>query len=169
MLRTTDKVSKWAGAQCTNCQTTTTTVWRMNANGDPLCNPCGLYYKRHQVNRPAILWNDVVKTRKRKASQKKKKPASSLGGAGPADGPAGGFTVVAGGSDGGNSGEVASDLALGPPGTAHLYQGLGPVVLSEPVSPLMPFPGPLLGSPTGSFPTGPMPPTTSTVEAPLSS
>ncbi|KAK1346169.1 hypothetical protein QTO34_000022 [Cnephaeus nilssonii] len=159
-----------AGAQCTNCQTTTTAVWRMNANGDPVCNACGLYYKRHQVNRPVTMWNDVVKTRKRKASQKKKKPASSLGGTGPADAPAGDFMVVAGGSDGGNFGEVASGLALGPPGTAHLYQGLGPEVLSGPVSPLMPSPGPLLGSPTGSFPTGPMPPSTSsTVVAPLSS
>ncbi|KAK1346187.1 hypothetical protein QTO34_000040 [Cnephaeus nilssonii] len=120
-------ISKQAGAQCTNCQTTTTTLWRMNASGDPVCNACGLYYKLHQANRPVTLWNDVVKTRKRKASQKKKKkPASSLGGTGPADAPAGDFMVVAGGSDGGNSGEVASGLALGPPGTAHLYQGLGP-------------------------------------------
>ncbi|KAK1346162.1 hypothetical protein QTO34_000015 [Cnephaeus nilssonii] len=90
-------VSKWAGAQCTNCQTTTTALWRMNANGDPVCNACGLYYKRHQVNRPVTLWNDVVKTRKRKPSQKKKKKAaSSLGGTGPADAPAGGFMMVAG-------------------------------------------------------------------------
>ncbi|XP_054570292.1 erythroid transcription factor-like [Eptesicus fuscus] len=166
------KVSKQAGAQCTNCQTTIPAVCQVNANGDPVCNACGLYYKRHQVNvaQPLTMQKDGAKTRKHKSShKKKKKPASSLGGAGPADGPAGGFMVVAGGSDGGNSGEVASGLALGLPGTAHLYQGLGPVVLSGPVSPLMPFPGPLLGSPTGSFPTGLMPPTTtSTVEAPLS-
>lgn len=77
--------------------------------------------------------------------------------------------VVAGGSDGGNGGEVASGLRLGPPGTAHLYQGLGPEMLSGPVSHLMPFPGIQLGSPTGSFPTSPMPPTTtSTLEAPIS-
>ncbi|KAK1346172.1 hypothetical protein QTO34_000025 [Cnephaeus nilssonii] len=165
------KVSKRAGAQCTNCQTTTPAVCQVNANGDPVCNACGLSYKRHQVNvaQPLTMQKDGVKTRKHKAShKKKKKAASSLGGTGPADAPAGGFMMVAGGSDGGNSGEVASGLALGPPGTVHLYQGLGPVVLSGPVSPLMPFPGPLLGSPTGSFPTGPMPPTTSsTVEAPL--
>ncbi|KAK1346250.1 LOW QUALITY PROTEIN: hypothetical protein QTO34_000104 [Cnephaeus nilssonii] len=160
--------SKRAGAQCTNCQTTTPAVCQVNANGDPVCNACGLSYKRHQANRPLTMQKDGVKTRKHKAShKKKKKAASSLGGTGPADA-SGGFMMVAGGSDGGNSGEVASGLALGPPGTAHLYQGLGPVVLSGPVSPLMPFPGPLLGSPTGSFPTGPMPPTTSsTVEAPL--
>lgn len=114
---------------------------------------------------------DGIQTRNRKASGKgKKKRGSSLGGTGAAEGPAGSFMVVAGGSSSGNCGEVASGLTLGPPGTAHLYQGLGPVVLSGPVSHLMPFPGPLLGSPTGSFPTGPMPPTTTTtVVAPLSS
>nr|KAF6294591.1 GATA binding protein 1 [Pipistrellus kuhlii] len=165
-LKKRPKVSKRAGTRCTNCQTTTTAVWRMNASGEPLCNACGLYYKRHQANRPAIMQKDAVKTRKQQASQKKK-PASSLGGPGPADGPADGSMDRD--SDGGNCGEVASGLTLGPPGTAQLYQGLGPVVLSGPVSHLMPFPGPLLGSPTGSFPTGPMLPTTSsTVEAPFS-
>ncbi|XP_036161497.1 erythroid transcription factor-like [Myotis myotis] len=163
------KVSKRAGAQCTNCQTTITAVWRLNANRDPVCNACGLYYKRHQVNRPRTVQKGGIKSRKPRPSQKEKKPVSSLGGTGPADAPAGGFMVVAGGSDSGNCGEVASGLRLGPPGTAHLYRGPGPVVLSGPVSHLMPFPGPLLGSPTGSFPTGPMPPTTtSTVDAPLS-
>uniref|UniRef100_G1Q8W9 GATA-type domain-containing protein n=1 Tax=Myotis lucifugus TaxID=59463 RepID=G1Q8W9_MYOLU len=163
------KVSKRAGAQCSNCQTTITAVWRLNANRDPVCNACGIYYKRHQVNRPLTMRKDGIQSRKPRASQKKKKPVSSLAGTGPGDAPAGGFMVVAGGSDGGNCGEVASGLTLGPPGTAHLYQGPGPEVLSGPVSHLMPFPGPLLGSPTGSFPTGPMPPTTtSTVEAPLS-
>lgn len=123
-----------------------------------------------QVNRPLTMRKDGIQTRNRKASGKgKKKRGSSLGGTGAAEGPAGSFMVVAGGSSSGNCGEVASGLTLGPPGTAHLYQGLGPVVLSGPVSHLMPFPGPLLGSPTGSFPTGPMPPTTTTVVAPLSS
>lgn len=113
---------------------------------------------------------DGIQTRNRKASGKgKKKRGSSLGGA-VAEGQPSGFMVVAGGSGSGNCGEVASGLTLGAPGTAHLYQGLGPMVLSGPVSHLMPFPGPLLGSPTGSFSTGPVPPTTSTtVVAPLSS
>ncbi|XP_005411336.1 PREDICTED: erythroid transcription factor isoform X2 [Chinchilla lanigera] len=163
-------VSKRAGTQCTNCQTTTTTLWRRNASGDPVCNACGLYYKLHQVNRPLTMRKDGIQTRNRKASGKgKKKRGSSLGGAA-AEGQAGGFMVVAGGSGSGNCGEVASGLSLGPPGTAHLYQGLGPVVLSGPVSHLVPFPGPLLGSPAGSFSAGPVPPTTSTtVVAPLGS
>ncbi|KAM9667576.1 erythroid transcription factor isoform 2-T2 [Dama dama] len=164
-------VSKRAGTQCTNCQTTTTTLWRRNASGDPVCNACGLYYKLHQVNRPLTMRKDGIQTRNRKASGKgKKKRGSSLGATGAAEGPSGGFMVVAGGSSSGNCGEVTSGLTLGPPGTAHVYQGLGPVVLSGPVSHIMPFPGPLLGSPTGSFPTGPVPPTTTTsVVAPLSS
>jgi len=39
-----------AGTCCANCQTTTTTLWRRNANGDPVCNACGLYYKLHNVS-----------------------------------------------------------------------------------------------------------------------
>lgn len=46
-------VSKRAGTQCTNCQTTTTTLWRRNASGDPVCNACGLYFKLHQVCYPS--------------------------------------------------------------------------------------------------------------------
>lgn len=39
-----------AGTCCANCQTTTTTLWRRNSNGDPVCNACGLYYKLHNVS-----------------------------------------------------------------------------------------------------------------------
>ncbi|KAA0190077.1 hypothetical protein HAZT_HAZT002110, partial [Hyalella azteca] len=35
------------GMVCTNCQTTTTTLWRRNSQGEPVCNACGLYYKLH--------------------------------------------------------------------------------------------------------------------------
>ena len=38
-----------AGTSCANCQATTTTLWRRNHNGDPVCNACGLYYKLHGV------------------------------------------------------------------------------------------------------------------------
>lgn len=44
-----------AGTSCANCQTTTTTLWRRNANGDPVCNACGLYYKLHNVSVTVIL------------------------------------------------------------------------------------------------------------------
>ncbi|XP_059361455.1 transcription factor GATA-3-like isoform X6 [Carassius carassius] len=44
-----------AGTSCANCQTTTTTLWRRNANGDPVCNACGLYYKLHNVSSIAVF------------------------------------------------------------------------------------------------------------------
>ncbi|CAG5127070.1 unnamed protein product, partial [Candidula unifasciata] len=36
------------GLCCANCNTTTTTLWRRNGEGEPVCNACGLYYKLHQ-------------------------------------------------------------------------------------------------------------------------
>ncbi|XP_057245088.1 erythroid transcription factor-like, partial [Malurus melanocephalus] len=42
-------VSKRAGTVCSNCQTSTTTLWRRSPRGDPVCNACGLYYKLHRV------------------------------------------------------------------------------------------------------------------------
>lgn len=62
-----------AGTSCANCQTTTTTLWRRNANGDPVCNACGLYYKLHNVNRPLTMKKEGIQTRNRKMSSKSKK------------------------------------------------------------------------------------------------
>ncbi|XP_051281576.1 GATA-binding factor 2 isoform X4 [Dicentrarchus labrax] len=42
-------VSQRKGTQCVNCSTATTTLWRRNSAGEPVCNACGLYYKLHQV------------------------------------------------------------------------------------------------------------------------
>ena len=39
-----------AGTSCANCSTSTTTLWRRNQNGEPVCNACGLYYKLHNVS-----------------------------------------------------------------------------------------------------------------------
>uniref|UniRef100_A0A8C0HHW0 GATA binding protein 1 n=1 Tax=Chelonoidis abingdonii TaxID=106734 RepID=A0A8C0HHW0_CHEAB len=66
-------VSKRAGTQCSNCQTTTTTLWRRNSSGEPVCNACGLYYKLHNVNRPLTMRKDGIQTRNRKVSGKGKK------------------------------------------------------------------------------------------------
>ncbi|XP_043936307.1 GATA-binding factor 1-B-like [Protopterus annectens] len=66
-------VSKRAGTQCTNCHTTTTTLWRRNASGEPVCNACGLYYKLHNVNRPLTMKKEGIQTRNRKVSSKSKK------------------------------------------------------------------------------------------------
>ncbi|KAJ3601999.1 hypothetical protein NHX12_029760 [Muraenolepis orangiensis] len=66
-------VSKRAGTLCANCHTSTTTLWRRNANGEPVCNACGLYYKLHSVNRPLTMKKDGIQTRNRKVSNKNKK------------------------------------------------------------------------------------------------
>lgn len=50
---------------CTNCDTTNTPLWRRNAEGDPLCNACGLFFKLHGIVRPLSLKTDVIKKRNR--------------------------------------------------------------------------------------------------------
>ncbi|XP_075064709.1 trans-acting T-cell-specific transcription factor GATA-3 isoform X3 [Mixophyes fleayi] len=67
-----------AGTSCANCQTTTTTLWRRNANGDPVCNACGLYYKLHNINRPLTMKKEGIQTRNRKMSSKSKKSKKIL-------------------------------------------------------------------------------------------
>lgn len=62
-----------AGTCCANCQTTITTLWRRNGNGDPVCNACGLYYKLHNVNRPLTMKKEGIQTRNRKMSSKSKR------------------------------------------------------------------------------------------------
>jgi hypothetical protein len=51
--------------QCTNCNTTTTPLWRRNPEGKPLCNACGLFLKLHGVVRPLSLKTNVIKKRNR--------------------------------------------------------------------------------------------------------
>ncbi|KAM4678545.1 trans-acting T-cell-specific transcription factor GATA-3 isoform 1-T1 [Discoglossus pictus] len=69
----TQSAARRAGTSCANCQTTTTTLWRRNANGDPVCNACGLYYKLHNINRPLTMKKEGIQTRNRKMSSKSKK------------------------------------------------------------------------------------------------
>jgi len=52
--------------RCANCQTQTTSLWRRNKDGNPVCNACGLYVKLHGVERPTQMRKDKVQTRKRK-------------------------------------------------------------------------------------------------------
>ncbi|XP_029712169.1 trans-acting T-cell-specific transcription factor GATA-3 isoform X2 [Aedes albopictus] len=54
------------GVVCANCSTTTTTLWRRNNRGEPVCNACGLYHKLHNVDRPLTMKKDGIQTRKRK-------------------------------------------------------------------------------------------------------
>ncbi|XP_076128427.1 transcription factor GATA-4 [Alosa pseudoharengus] len=58
--------SRRVGLSCTNCHTSTTTLWRRNAEGEPVCNACGLYMKLHGVPRPLAMKKDGIQTRKRK-------------------------------------------------------------------------------------------------------
>lgn len=49
-LQSLQSAARRAGTSCANCKTTTTTLWRRNQNGEPVCNACGLYYKLHNVS-----------------------------------------------------------------------------------------------------------------------
>ncbi|KAL5281856.1 GATAd family protein [Megaselia abdita] len=51
---------------CSNCGTTTTTIWRRNLRGEMVCNACGLYFKLHGVNRPHSMRRDTIHTRRRR-------------------------------------------------------------------------------------------------------
>ena len=64
-----------APTSCTNCFTQTTPLWRRNADGQPLCNACGLFLKLHGVVRPLSLKTDVIKKRNRGSGQQEGKSA----------------------------------------------------------------------------------------------
>ncbi|XP_050783279.1 erythroid transcription factor isoform X1 [Gopherus flavomarginatus] len=125
-------ISKRAGTQCSNCQTTTTTLWRRNSSGEPVCNACGLYYKLHNVNRPLTMRKDGIQTRNRKVSGKGKKRR----GAAPGEGGAGPPTPL----------ELLSPLGEDP---ASLY-ALSPMVLSSHLLPFSPSTH-LLGPPPAAY------------------
>ena len=57
---------------CANCQTTNTPLWRRDANGNAICNACGLYYKLHLVHRPITMMRTEIKRRKRSADKNKR-------------------------------------------------------------------------------------------------
>ncbi|EFP07199.1 CRE-ELT-1 protein [Caenorhabditis remanei] len=61
---------KRTGIECVNCHTNTTTLWRRNGEGHPVCNACGLYYKLHKVERPMAMKKEGIQTRNRKLSSK---------------------------------------------------------------------------------------------------
>ncbi|XP_076306845.1 uncharacterized protein LOC143223164 [Tachypleus tridentatus] len=66
--------SRRVGLACSNCRTNTTSLWRRNSLGEPVCNACGLYYKLHGVNRPLAMKKDSIQTRKRKPKTSVSKP-----------------------------------------------------------------------------------------------
>ena len=62
--------SKRDGTSCSNCYSTTTTLWRRTTAGEIVCNACGLYQKIHNTPRPISLKKDNILTRKRKQGKK---------------------------------------------------------------------------------------------------
>ncbi|KAI7891770.1 uncharacterized protein EV154DRAFT_507157 [Mucor mucedo] len=73
MLDFTTKTTSDENIICSNCQATTTPLWRRDAAGKTICNACGLYYKLHHVHRPATMMRTVIKRRKRCPSSIDKK------------------------------------------------------------------------------------------------
>ncbi|KAE8743163.1 hypothetical protein FOCC_FOCC011256 [Frankliniella occidentalis] len=75
--------SRRQGLSCSNCSTRTTSLWRRNAAGEPVCNACGLYFKLHGIHRPLAMKKDSIQSRKRKpkgGSSKSVVVASGAGG-----------------------------------------------------------------------------------------
>ncbi|KAJ6457324.1 hypothetical protein C8R45DRAFT_566770 [Mycena sanguinolenta] len=50
-------------AQCYNCHTTATPLWRKDDEGKTVCNACGLYYKLHGSARPISMKSDIIRKR----------------------------------------------------------------------------------------------------------
>uniref|UniRef100_S4R4S7 GATA binding protein 4 n=1 Tax=Petromyzon marinus TaxID=7757 RepID=S4R4S7_PETMA len=57
--------SRRVGLSCSNCQTSTTTLWRRNAEGEPGYIACGIIVIEG-VPRPLAMKKDGIQTRKRK-------------------------------------------------------------------------------------------------------
>ncbi|KAI8884993.1 hypothetical protein K501DRAFT_284564 [Backusella circina FSU 941] len=63
--------------RCSNCDTTTTPLWRRDPYQNPLCNACGLFYKLHGVQRPLCLKTNVIKKRNRSRADTSSSSSSS--------------------------------------------------------------------------------------------
>ena len=55
-LQSLQSAARRAGTSCANCKTATTTLWRRNQAGEPVCNACGLYYKLHNVSNTIVFF-----------------------------------------------------------------------------------------------------------------
>ncbi|KZT36132.1 hypothetical protein SISSUDRAFT_1063924 [Sistotremastrum suecicum HHB10207 ss-3] len=57
-------------AQCYNCHTMATPLWRKDDEGKTVCNACGLYYKLHGSSRPISMKSDVIRKRSRQDARR---------------------------------------------------------------------------------------------------
>lgn len=65
---TTPKSSSCRQQNCSNCHADKTPLWRKGADGNTLCNKCGLYWSRHGKHRPIKLDRSTRKPPSRKNS-----------------------------------------------------------------------------------------------------
>ncbi|TPX59287.1 hypothetical protein CcCBS67573_g09101 [Chytriomyces confervae] len=55
--------------KCINCCITETSLWRRDDDGNPICNPCGLYFRLHNKPRRVVVdVPTVIRRRKRLSS-----------------------------------------------------------------------------------------------------
>ncbi|OAX32845.1 GATA-domain-containing protein, partial [Rhizopogon vinicolor AM-OR11-026] len=47
-------------AQCYNCHTTATPLWRKDDEGNMVCNACSLYYKLHGSAHPISMKFNII-------------------------------------------------------------------------------------------------------------
>ncbi|KAJ8517088.1 hypothetical protein ONZ45_g5678 [Pleurotus djamor] len=65
-------------AECYNCHTTSTPLWRKDGEGETVCNACGLFYKLHGVARPLSMRSNVVRKRSSHATEGLSNDSSEL-------------------------------------------------------------------------------------------
>ncbi|KAF7373864.1 hypothetical protein MSAN_00598400 [Mycena sanguinolenta] len=124
-------------AQCYNCHTTATPLWRKDDEGKTVCNACGLYYKLHGSARPISMKSDIIRKRSRHDARRggasasvSETPTASPGvsrRASPApNGPASSASTTAG--------RASPTLAPDSTTTSELSSALGPKPYGHPYS-----------------------------------
>ncbi|GAA5800048.1 hypothetical protein HPULCUR_005470 [Helicostylum pulchrum] len=88
-----------SATMCSNCETTTTPLWRRAPNGDTICNACGLYLKARNTLRPPSMKRSLKKQQQQQQQQQVKMEQAFLSAASaPGTCPGGGQCNGTGGS-----------------------------------------------------------------------